>query len=119
MDLFDLLNAAPQETPAAPLATVVDAGPIVLELVPADAVEGERAPVSVADPPVEVVVEEEPQSFFEGFYTKEDLAAMKIDEVFPKVTSKLATDYRCPCCGYEWSGSPKPKQEEADAETAV
>jgi rubrerythrin len=39
------------------------------------------------------------------------------DGAFPLVDLDIETAYRCPACGYEWSGNPKPSGAEAEDET--
>jgi rubrerythrin len=35
---------------------------------------------------------------------------------FPLIDEDIETEYRCPACGYEWSGQPKPTGADVDAE---
>ena len=49
--------------------------------------------------------------FLVGVFDKDDLDAIATDAAFPLVPHDLETDYRCPACSFEWSGTPKPAQE--------
>ena len=54
-----------------------------------------------------------------AMYTEDDVVAMRIDETFPRVDEDLPVDYACPCCGYAWSGNPKPKTADLERETSA
>jgi hypothetical protein len=120
-DLDDLTLAsedvvAPAYVPVAPTPA-----PYVPDLIaPTPTPEQPLGPVSATtDPLVDV------ESFTRGgqpildMFSAEDLAAMRTDELFPKVDEDIATDYGCPCCGYAWSGNPKPKTADLERETVA
>jgi len=47
------------------------------------------------------------EEMFDG-ETVERLREKQETNTFPRVDENLDTQYRCPCCSYEWSGNPKP-----------
>lgn len=52
------------------------------------------------------------QALMEELFDPEHLRRLReeMDPRMPRLIDPdtLPTDYRCPYCGYEWSGSPKP-----------
>ena len=51
------------------------------------------------------------QLLLEQVFGEDDLKAIREsqdDAAFRLVSEDLATEHRCPACGYEWNGNPKP-----------
>lgn len=56
------------------------------------------------------------QALLGGMFSQEEVEEMLVDEVFPRVDKNIQTDYRCPCCGYAWSGNPKPATADLESD---
>lgn len=58
------------------------------------------------------------QLLMEDMFDEASLRRIKEEmdgDAFESVDEDIETDYRCPHCGYEWSGQPKPTGADVEA----
>jgi len=56
------------------------------------------------------------QGLLGGMFSEDQLNDLLSSQVFARVDEDIEVDYRCPVCFYEWSGNPKPKLADQEAE---